>query len=56
MIDTKMHYDPNKDHSEEFDWKKYSNEHIPTEEDQDYWSKVIILFSIISGLTAILIL
>jgi len=51
-----MHYDPNKDRSEEFGWEKHCYDHIPTEEEQDYWSKIIISASIICGLIVILIL
>ena len=40
-----MKYDPNLDRSEEFGWKKWSEEPKPTEEEQEKWSKIILLFS-----------
>ena len=33
-----MIYDPAKDRSEEFGWKKLCNEHVPTEQEQDFWA------------------
>ena len=42
-----MHYDLNKDRSEEFDYKKITEEYIPTEEEQNLWSKITIIFSVV---------
>lgn len=47
-------YDPTKDRSEEFGWKKVCDEHVPTEEEQTFWGKIILLVSIkLSFLTLI---
>jgi hypothetical protein len=49
-----MHYNPDKDRSKEFGWKKVCDEHIPTEEEQRYWGNVIIIFTLaFAGLTLI---
>jgi hypothetical protein len=37
-----IHYDPKLDRSEEFGWKKVCDEHVPTEEEQDLWSRIMI--------------
>jgi hypothetical protein len=42
-----IYYDPDKDRSEEFAWKKYYDERRPTEQEQDRWSKIMLLFSVI---------
>jgi hypothetical protein len=45
-----MHYDPSKDRSEEFGWKKVCDEHVPTEEEQRLWGNIMIgcvLFTIL---------
>ncbi len=41
-----MNYDPTKDRSEEFGWKKLGDEHVPTDEEQDFWGKITIGFSL----------
>jgi|APGre2960657373_1045057.scaffolds.fasta_scaffold364807_1 hypothetical protein len=41
-----MHYDPKLDRSEEFGWKKYSEEAQPTEQEQQFWGRVMIVFSL----------
>lgn len=48
------YYDPTKDRSNEFDWKKYCDEQQPTELEQNRWSKIMLLFAgvlIIIGIT-----
>jgi hypothetical protein len=35
-------YDPGKDRSEEYGWKKVCDEHQPTEEEQKFWGNVIL--------------
>jgi hypothetical protein len=40
-------YDPSKDRSEEFGWKKFCDETKPTEEEQDRWGKVLVAFALI---------
>lgn len=40
-----IEYDPTKDQSEKYGWKKYCDEHQPTKEEQDRWSKIMLLFS-----------
>jgi len=40
-----IRYDSSKDRSEEFGWKKVCDEHVPTEEEQRFWSNVIIVFA-----------
>jgi hypothetical protein len=39
-------YDPTKDRSEEFGWKKVCDEHCPTEEEQNRWGVIMVIFSI----------
>jgi hypothetical protein len=41
-----IQYDPKKDRSEQFGWKKVKDEQIPTEQEQDQWSAIIILFTL----------
>ena len=38
-----MFYDPDKDRSEEFGWKKWCDERKPSEEEQNRWSKISAL-------------
>jgi hypothetical protein len=40
-----VQYDPQKDRSEEFGWKKVCDEHQPTEAEQHRWGMIIIVFS-----------
>lgn len=35
-----MNYDSANDRSEEFGWKKVCDEHVPTEQEQLFWSKI----------------
>jgi hypothetical protein len=45
-----MYYDPDKDQSERFGWKKVCDEHVPTEEEQRLWGNIMIgyvLFTIL---------
>jgi hypothetical protein len=37
-----MTYDPDQDQSERFDWPKYCDEHLPTEQEQDTWARISI--------------
>jgi len=46
-----MHYDPDKDQSERFGWKKWREEERPTEEEQNRWGKWSL--AIIAKLTAL---
>jgi hypothetical protein len=46
-----MHYDPDKDQSERFGWKKWCEEEQPTEEEQNRWGKWSLV--IIGKLTAL---
>jgi hypothetical protein len=49
-----IRYDSSKDRSEEFGWKKVCDEHVPTEEEQRFWSNVIIVFAVsLIGITLI---
>jgi hypothetical protein len=41
-----IYYDPNKDRSEEFGWKKVCDERIPSEEEQDRWGFITVIFCI----------
>ena len=38
-------YDATKDRSEEFGWKKNCDEYRPTEEEQDRWAKITLIFA-----------
>jgi hypothetical protein len=43
-------YDPKLDRSEEFGWKKYCDESVPTEAEQEFWGRVMIgymLFTVV---------
>ena len=40
-----VHYDPDKDQSEKYGWKKVRDERVPTEEEQDRWGKIAIVIS-----------
>jgi hypothetical protein len=40
-------YDPAKDRSEEAGWKKWCDEHVPTDEEQDRWGKITLLVTAI---------
>lgn len=35
-------YDPTKDRSEEYGWKKVCDEHLPTEQEQQFWGNVTL--------------
>jgi hypothetical protein len=48
-----LHYDKSKDRSEEFGWKKYCDEHVPTDKEQAFWGKVTIVFAGVMALIAI---
>jgi hypothetical protein len=37
-----IHYNPDLDRSEDFGWKKYSDETVPTEAEQQAWALVMI--------------
>lgn len=37
-----VEYDPDKDRSEEFGWKKVKDEYVPTEQEQDAWAGYIL--------------
>jgi hypothetical protein len=37
-----IHYDPKLDRSEEMGWKKYCDESVPTEEEQEFWGNIMI--------------
>lgn len=37
-----VQYDPKKDRSEEFGWKKVCDEHLPTEQEQQFWGNVTL--------------
>lgn len=41
-----MHYDPEKDRSEDFGWKKAKDEYRPSEEEQRRWAWYSLLVSI----------
>jgi hypothetical protein len=38
-----MYYDPDKDQSERFGWKKVCDEQKATEEEQSLWTKITLL-------------
>lgn len=42
-----MQYDPAKDRSENYEWKKYAEERNPSDEEQLLWSKITVIFSCI---------
>jgi hypothetical protein len=44
---TMIFYNPDKDRSEEFGWKKLRDEYSPTEREQDLWGLITIIFSLI---------
>jgi hypothetical protein len=50
-----VQYDPNKDRSEEFGWKKICDQHISTEEEQDRWGKILVIFSLLLIATVFLL-
>jgi hypothetical protein len=50
-----MKYIPSKDRSEEFGWKKVCDEHTPTKEEQDFWGKILVVFSLGLGLVGLLV-
>ena len=39
-------YDPDKDQSERFGWKKVKDEHRATEQEQNLWSKITAIFGL----------
>jgi hypothetical protein len=41
-----IQYNPKKDRSEEFGWKKVCDEYIPSEEEQDRWGVITVIFCI----------
>ena len=45
-----IRYDPDKDQSERFGWKKWCDESIPTEQEQDQWAKIALGMALIVGL------
>ena len=48
-----MYYDPDKDQSEQFGWRKVCDQQPPPQSEQNFWSGVYILFA---GVVNILIL
>ena len=48
-----MYYDKTKDRSEEFGWKKYCDEHVPTDEEQVFWGNITIAFAVVMALIAV---
>jgi hypothetical protein len=50
-----MYYDPDKDRSEEFGWKKVCDEEKPSEEEESLWTKITLLvIAKLTGLTLLL--
>lgn len=47
-------YDPSKDRSEEYGWKKACDEHVPTEQEQQLWGNITILFGLSLALLVLL--
>jgi hypothetical protein len=43
-----IYYNPDLDLSEEAGWKKYSDETVPTEAEQQFWALVIISCPLVS--------
>jgi hypothetical protein len=41
-----IHYDPKLDRSEEAGWKKYCDEAVPTEAEQEFWARVMIVYTL----------
>jgi hypothetical protein len=41
-----VHYDPQLDRSEEMGWKKYCDELVPTEQEQEFWGNVMIGYAV----------
>jgi hypothetical protein len=41
-----IHYDPKLDRSEEAGWKKYCDEAVPTEQEQEFWARVMIVYTL----------
>jgi hypothetical protein len=37
-----IHYDPDLDRSEDFGWKKYFDETVPTEQEQQFWAGITL--------------
>ena len=48
-----VYYDESKDRSEEFGWKKYCDEQVPTEEEQVFWGNVIFTFVLVMASIAV---
>ena len=42
---TTVTYDPSQDQSEHYGWSKYSDEQEPTQQDQDRWGVIMLLFT-----------
>jgi hypothetical protein len=49
-----MYYNESNDQSEKFGWKKCCDEHVPTEGEQIYWSKVSIIAAVVLALPVFL--
>jgi hypothetical protein len=47
-------YNSTKDRSEEAGWKKVCDEHVPTEEEQNRWSNIVIVFTLLISVIAFL--
>ena len=41
-----IHYDPQLDRSEEMGWRKVCDEHVPTEQEQEFWARVMIVYTL----------
>jgi hypothetical protein len=50
-----IQYDSNKDRSEEFGWKKVKDEKRPTEQEQNRWGKILVIFSLLLIATVFLL-
>lgn len=50
-----MYYDPEKDRSEEFGWKKVQDETHPTEQEQDRWAAISVAVVVSLAVTGVLL-
>lgn len=53
-MDNRAYYRPDQDRSEQCGWKKYCDEHVPTEAEQDFWAVITVVATLILGLSALM--
>jgi hypothetical protein len=54
-MNDRVHYNLDQDRSEDFGWKKYCDEHVPTEAEQNLWAIRFVAAGVIFSVIGLLI-